>query len=90
MDTIQHSVYILRCRDGSLYTGYTNDLEARIDKHASGRGAKYTRGRGPFELVYHETFATKTEALQHEFAIKQLPKWKKEEIIAKLQGVDAT
>ena len=55
-------VYMLRCKDGSLYTGWTNDLEHRLAMHNSGRGAKYTRGRGPLELVYSEELPDKKAA----------------------------
>ena len=65
-------VYMLRCKDGSLYTGWTNDLEHRLAMHNSGRGAKYTRGRGPLELVYSEELADKEAALRRECAIKKL------------------
>lgn len=68
----KHLVYILQCNDETLYTGYTNDLKHRLHMHETGRGAKYTRGRGPFEVVYVEYFATKKEAMQREYAIKQL------------------
>ena len=67
-------VYILRCRDESLYTGWTNDLEKRLEAHNSGKGAKYTRGRGPVTLVYSETLTTKEEALHRECAIKKMTK----------------
>ena len=65
-------VYILRCSDDSLYTGWTNDLEKGIEKHNSGEGAKYTRGRTPCKLVYFEEYETKIEATKREFAIKKL------------------
>lgn len=65
-------VYILRCADGSLYTGWTNNLQKRVKAHQSGRGAKYTRSRSPVELVYSEELADKTAALKREYAIKQL------------------
>ncbi|MCA1012961.1 GIY-YIG nuclease family protein [Halobacillus halophilus] len=82
-----HIVYILRCRDQSLYTGYTNNLEARLKKHEVGKGAKYTRGRGPFKLEYTKSFETKREALQQEYRIKQLSRVKKEQWIAEtLEG----
>lgn len=68
----QHVVYILRCKDGTLYTGYTNNLEQRMQKHEEGKGAKYTKGRGPFQLIYIEKFMTKNEALKREYEIKQL------------------
>lgn len=65
---------MLRCKDGSIYTGYTDNIHKRIEKHRSGKGAKYTRGRGPFELVHYESFLTKEEAMQREAAIKKLTK----------------
>lgn len=65
-------VYMLRCKDGSLYTGWTNDLEHRLAMHSRGRGAKYTRGRGPLELVYSEELPDKEAALRRECAIKKL------------------
>ena len=64
--------YILRCADGTLYCGWTNDLTARLAAHNSGRGAKYTRGRGPVTLVYSELHETQGEAMQREAAIKRL------------------
>lgn len=67
-----HVVYMLRCKDNTLYTGYTNNLEHRLKMHESGKGAKYTRGRGPFEVVYLEKFTTKEAAMQQEYRIKQL------------------
>ena len=74
-------VYILRCGDGSLYTGWTNDLEKRFKAHAEGKGAKYTRGRGPLELVYFEEFDNKIDAMKREYAIKQLNRVQKEKLI---------
>ena len=70
-------VYLLRCADGTLYTGFTNDLARRLAAHNAGRGAKYTRGRGPVELVYWESFSNKSSALRREYAIKQLPRRQK-------------
>lgn len=64
--------YILECGDGSLYTGWTNDLARRVKAHNAGRGAKYTRSHRPVRLVYFESFATKEEALAREAAIKRL------------------
>ena len=75
-------VYMLRCKDGSLYTGWTNDLEHRLAMHSSGRGAKYTRGRGPLELVYSEELPDKEAALRRECAIK---KQRREQKLALLQ-----
>lgn len=65
-------VYIIECGDGTLYTGVTNDLIRRLEAHAKGVGAKYTRGRGPFCIRYTETHATKGQALQREGHIKKL------------------
>ena len=65
-------LYMLRCRDGSLYTGITNNLEKRLEAHRSGKGAKYTRGRGPLELVYTEKCEDKSAALKREVEIKKL------------------
>lgn len=70
-------VYLLRCADGTLYTGFTNDLARRLAAHNAGRGAKYTRGRRPAELVYWESFSNKSSALRREYAIKQLPRRQK-------------
>ena len=78
---MSHSVYVLECGDGTYYTGYTNRLEERIEAHENGEGAKYTRGRGPFELVHRETYETKSEALSREHEIKNLTRAKKEELI---------
>ena len=75
-------VYMLRCKDGSLYTGWTNDLEHRLEMHNSERGAKYTRGRGPLELVYSEELPDKEAALRRECAIKKL---RREQKLALLQ-----
>ena len=72
-----NQVYILRCADGSLYTGWTNDLPRRLEAHNSGRGAKYTRSRGPCELVYHQEFETKQEAMRREAEIKKLSRAQK-------------
>ena len=72
---------MLRCKDGSIYTGYTDNIYKSIEKHRSGKGAKYTRGRGPFELVHYESFLTKEEAMQREAAIKKLTKEAKLKLI---------
>ena len=71
-------LYILRCRDGSLYTGITTDVEKRLEAHRCGKGAKYTRGRGPLELVYRETCGSHSDALKRELEIKALSREKKE------------
>jgi putative endonuclease len=65
-------VYILECRDQTLYTGITNDLERRLAQHESGKGAKYTRGRGPFRLVHSEAHPTRAEASRREYGLKKL------------------
>ena len=69
--------YIVECRDGALYTGWTTDLEKRIKAHNAGKGAKYTKNRAPVRLVYYEEYETKQEALKREYAIKQLTKKEK-------------
>ena len=74
-------VYILRCSDGSLYTGISPDVEARLQAHHAGKGARYTRGRGPFELVYRESAGTQAEATRRERAIKRLTRDKKQDLI---------
>lgn len=73
--------YILRCSDGTLYTGWTNDLAKRTAAHNSGRGAKYTRGRTPVELVYSESFQTKNEALSREAELKRMTRDEKLDLI---------
>lgn len=64
-------VYVLRCGDGSLYTGWTNDLEQRLAAHQSGKGAKYTRGRLPIEMVYFEEMPDKSAALKEKMNLKK-------------------
>lgn len=73
--------YMIQCRDGSLYTGWTNDLEKRLTAHNNGTGAKYTRGRRPVTLVYAECFETKQEAMQREYYIKRLSREDKLKLI---------
>ena len=73
--------YILECCDGSFYTGYTTDLEHRLQVHNSGKGGKYTRGRTPVKIVYFEEFSTKEEAQKREWHIKQLTRTAKLELI---------
>ena len=70
-------VYILRCADNTLYTGVTRNLKRRIVEHQNGEGARYTRGRGPFELVYTESFATRSEAQRREYEIKAMARQEK-------------
>ena len=76
-------IYILRCSDGTLYTGYTNNLENRLDLHNKGKGAKYTRGRTPVELIYFEEFEDKIEAQKREYALKKLKRSEKLNLIEK-------
>lgn len=76
-----HYVYIVECRDGTLYTGYTINLEKRITAHNEGRGAKYTRGRAPIILRYYKEYSSKNDALKAEIDIKKLRKIKKLELI---------
>ena len=78
--------YILRCRDGTLYTGWTNDLDRRLAAHNGGAGAKYTRSRRPVELVYYETYPTKQEAMGREARIKRLTRVEKLALIAGEKG----
>ena len=77
-------VYILRCSDGSYYTGYTNDMEKRLDVHNIGQGAKYTRSRRPCKVVFTEQQETKSDALKREAQIKKLSRKKKEALIVGL------
>ncbi len=73
-------VYILRCSDGTLYTGWTNDIEKRLAAHNKGTGSKYTRGRIPVKLIFKEEFETKEEAMSREAEIKSLKREKKQMI----------
>ena len=73
--------YIVKCSDGSLYTGWTTDIEKRLEAHNSGKGAKYTKSRRPVTLVYYEEFATKEEAMKREYAIKQMKREEKKALI---------
>lgn len=74
-------LYILRCGDGSLYTGITVDVQARLAQHREGTGAKYTRGRGPLELVYEEDCESHSDALKREYQIKALTRAEKMTLI---------
>ena len=76
-------LYILRCKDDSLYTGITTDVEKRLEAHRAGKGAKYTRGRGPLELVYKEECGDHSDALRREAEIKRLPREDKLMLIEK-------
>lgn len=73
--------YILSCRDGSLYTGWTNNLEKRVQAHNSGRGAKYTKPRRPVALAYYEEFQTKELAMKREYEIKHMTRREKLRLI---------
>lgn len=76
-----HYVYLLCCSDGSYYCGYTCDLIRRLNRHSSGKGAKYTRSRRPLVLVYHEVYVDRHSALSREYAIKHISRAQKEELI---------
>jgi putative endonuclease len=76
-----HYLYIIRCGDDTLYTGYTTDVERRLEEHRQGNGAKYTRGRGPLELVHVEEHTTRSAAMTREYEIKQLSRDAKERLI---------
>jgi predicted GIY-YIG superfamily endonuclease len=76
-------VYLLRCRDGSLYTGITNDLDRRLQAHAAGTASRYTRSRLPVTLAYAEPQPTKSRALKREAAIKGLRRAEKERLVAR-------
>ncbi|MBD2156162.1 GIY-YIG nuclease family protein [Leptolyngbya sp. FACHB-16] len=80
----EHYVYVVRCADGSLYTGYTRNPKARIKTHNAGKGSRYTRAHRPVELVACWCLKTKREALQIEYQIKQLSRVKKLEIIEEM------
>ena len=75
-------LYILRCKDNTLYTGITTDVARRLEVHRSGKGAKYTRGRCPLELIYQEHCGTHSEALKRELEIKAMSRKKKEEMVS--------
>lgn len=78
----KYVVYILKCADGTYYTGSTNCLDRRLSLHQAGKAAKYTRGRRPLSLVFSQSFPTRTKALQAEHRIKKLPRKQKEALIA--------
>ncbi len=80
----QWCVYMLRCKDGTLYTGSTDDFEKRLAAHRAGKGAKYTRGRGPLEPVYRELCVDRSAALKRECAIKRLSRAQKEQLLNEL------
>jgi len=76
-----YTLYILRCKNNSLYTGITNNLEARLKKHSEGKGSKYVWANKPFELVYTEHHSDKSSALKREILVKSLTKIQKENLI---------
>ena len=79
--------YIVKCSDETLYTGWTNNLKKRLEAHNSGKGAKYTKNRRPVELVYFEEHDTKQDAMNREYAIKQLSRQKKLALIHSHQSI---
>jgi putative endonuclease len=81
----KHFIYILQCNDGTYYTGYTNNIEKRLQTHASGKGAKYTRGRLPVTLIYEKGFATKSEALKEEYKVKKLSRQQKQRLVERMK-----
>lgn len=81
MEEKKNYTYMVRCGDGTLYTGWTNQLEKRVKAHNEGCGAKYTRSRRPVKLVYFEAFESKEEAMRREFFIKRMTRKQKEELI---------
>jgi len=83
MENEEHYFYVLSCKDGSLYAGYTNNIKKRVKLHNEGKGAKYTRGRGPVKLIYRKQFGTKSEALKMEYAFKKLNRKKKIDYLIK-------
>jgi putative endonuclease len=82
----EHFVYVVRCADDTLYTGYTTDVERRVAEHDAGEGAKYTRGRTPVELVYVESHETRGEAMAREYEIKQFSRDRKERLVSAADG----
>src|SRR5712691_3153333 len=83
MESSLHFVYIVRCRDGTLYTGYARDPKARVKAHNTGRGARYTSGRRPVRLVYAESFESVGDALRREIALKRRSREQKEALIGR-------
>ncbi|NLM96154.1 MAG: GIY-YIG nuclease family protein [Halanaerobiaceae bacterium] len=78
----KHYVYIVKCSDNTLYTGYTVDLERRIKEHNEGRGSRYTRGRLPVKLEYFEEYEAKGRAMKREYEIKQMTRMQKEKLLS--------
>ncbi len=86
MESHEHYFYVLTCADGSLYGGYTNNLERRIKLHNEGKGAKYTRGRGPVTLTFAKSYDNKSAAMKAEYHFKQLSRKQKLEFIVRETG----
>lgn len=86
MENSHHYFYVLHCKDNSLYAGYTNNLDRRVKLHNEGKGAKYTRGRGPVKLVFSKAYDNKSEALKAEYEFKQWSRKKKEDFLVKESG----
>ncbi len=82
---MKNYTYMVECSDGSLYTGWTNDIQKRMKAHNQGKGAKYTKSRLPVKLVYAEEHKTRQEAMQREYAIKQLTRVEKLQLISDLK-----
>ena len=88
MSGSDHAVYVLACADGSLYTGYTTDVDRRVAEHDAGEGAKYTRGRTPVDLVHVERFDSRSAALSREHEIKGFSRSRKERLVRESDGPD--
>ena len=86
MRSLTPSVYLLRCRDGSFYTGWTTDLAARVARHQAGKGARYTRGRIPVTLVYYERFPDRAQARRREASLRRLSHATKAALAARTAG----
>lgn len=86
MEKGKHYFYILLCKDGSFYAGYTNNLSKRLKTHNEGKGAKYTRARLPVKMIYYQPFETKQEAMRAEYRFKQLVRKEKEAFLRKEIG----
>lgn len=84
-----HWVYVLECADGTYYTGYTTDVERRVDEHNAERGAKYTRGRTPVTVRHAERFDTRSAAMSREYEIKQLSRVQKERLVAQSESASS-
>ena len=80
-DGYMNYTYILKCRDNSLYTGWTNDIDKRLKAHNDGKSEKYNKSRRPVELIYYEKYETKEEAMKREYAIKHMTRRAKEELL---------